>query len=184
MPATRRPIASTSPTARPCAACTRASAATAHSLIGRVPGNPPIGDRPRYDTPSELLTDLDIIADALHQHGAHAVANGRLNALRGAVETFGFHLATVDLRQNSAVHEQVVDELLRIGGVCPGYLALDEAQRVEILTSELATARPLLGIDTLVSELAESELAILRQAAAIAADVRTQRHRELHHLQV
>jgi phosphoenolpyruvate carboxylase len=140
-------------------------AATAHSLIGRVPGNPPIGDRPRYDTPSELLTDLDIIADALHQHGAHAVAHGRLNALRGAVETFGFHLATVDLRQNSAVHEQVVDELLRTGGVCPGYLALDEAQRVEILTSELATARPLLGIDTAVSELAESELAILRQAA-------------------
>jgi phosphoenolpyruvate carboxylase len=142
-------------------------AATARSLIGRVPGNAPIGDRSRYDTPSELLTDLDTIADALHQHGAHAVANGRLNALRGAVETFGFHLATVDLRQNSAVHEQVVDELLRLGGVCPGYLALDEGQRVETLTSELATARPLVGIDTAVGELAESELAILRQAATI-----------------
>ena len=140
-------------------------AATAHTLIGRVPGNAPIGDRPRYDTPSDLLTDLDVIADALHQHGAHAVANGRLHALRGAVETFGFHLATVDLRQDSAVHEQVVDELLRIGGVCPGYLGLDEVQRVEILTFELATARPLLAIDTVVSELAESELAILRQAA-------------------
>ena len=55
---------------------------------------------------------------------ARAVASGRLNIARGAVETFGFHLATVDLRQNSAVHEQVVDEMLRIGGVCDDYLAL------------------------------------------------------------
>ena len=93
-------------------------AATAMCLIGQVPSNPPIGERPPYGTPSELLADLDVIEAALHQHGAHAVANGRLTALRGAVETFGFHLATVDLRQNSAVHEQAVDELLRIGGVC------------------------------------------------------------------
>jgi phosphoenolpyruvate carboxylase len=140
-------------------------AATAQDLIGRVPGNPPIGERPRYESPSELLADLDVLEAALHQHGAHAVANGRLTALRGAVETFGYHLATVDLRQNSAVHEQVVDELLRIGGVCSDYLALDEARRVEVLSAELATARPLLGVDPTVSELAESELSILRQAA-------------------
>jgi phosphoenolpyruvate carboxylase len=140
-------------------------AATAQELIGRVPGNPPIGDRPRYESPSELLADLDVIDVALHQHGAHAVANGRLTALRGAVETFGYHLATVDLRQNSAVHEQVVDELLRIGGVCSGYVALDEARRVEVLSAELVTARPLLGVNSVVSDLAESELAILHQAA-------------------
>jgi phosphoenolpyruvate carboxylase len=140
-------------------------AATARHLIGRVPGNPPIGERPRYESPSELLADLDVIDAALHQHGAHAVANGRLTALRGAVETFGYHLATVDLRQNSAVHEQVVDELLRIGGVCSGYLAFDEITRVNVLSVELATARPLLGVDSAVSDLAESELTILRQAA-------------------
>ena len=140
-------------------------AATAEGLIGRVPGNAPIGDRPRYDSPSELLADLDVIDTSLRQHGAHAVANGRLTALRGAVETFGFHLATVDLRQNSAVHEQVVDELLRIGGVCATYLTFDEARRVEVLSAELSTARPLLGVDSAVSDLADSELAILRQAA-------------------
>ncbi len=140
-------------------------AATAQSLIGRVPGNAPIGVRPRYDSPSELLADLDVIHTSLHRHGAHAVANGRLTALRGAVATFGFHLATVDLRQNSAVHEQVVDELLRIGGVCARYLTFDEAKRVEVLTAELSTARPLLGVDSAVSELADSELAILRRAA-------------------
>ena len=140
-------------------------AATAQGLIGRVPGSPPIGEHQRYQNPSELLVDLDVIDASLRQHGAHAVAHGRLTALRGAVETFGFHLATVDLRQNSSVHEQVVDELLRIGGVCASYLTFDEANRVEVLSAELATARPLLGIDSTVSGLAESELAILRQAA-------------------
>ncbi|MDP9464468.1 MAG: phosphoenolpyruvate carboxylase, partial [Actinomycetota bacterium] len=140
-------------------------AATAQGLIGRVPGNPPIGERQPYRTPSELLADLDVVEAALHQHGAHAVANGRLTALRGAVETFGYHLATVDLRQNSVVHQQVVDELLRIGGVCADYLALDEAERVEVLSAELSTARPLLGVGSVVSELAEGELAILRQAS-------------------
>ncbi len=159
-------------------------AATAQNLIDRVPGNPPIGERPPYESPAELLTDLDVIEAALHQHGAQAVANGRLTALRGAVETFGFHLATVDLRQNSAVHEQVVDEMLRIGGVSADYLALDEAHRVEVLSAELATARPLLGVDSVVSELAESELTILRTAAGILRHLRAQRHRELHHLQV
>ncbi len=141
-------------------------AATAHNLIGRTPGNPPIGQRRPYQTPSELLADLDVIDAALRQHGAQAVAHGRLTALRGAVETFGYHLATVDLRQNSAIHEQVVDELLRIGGVCAEYLELDERGRVEVLSAELATARPLLGVDSVVTELAGNELAILRQAAS------------------
>ena len=141
-------------------------AATAEQLIGRVPAGAPIGERDPYGAPSELLADLDVVDAALRQHGAHAVANGRLKALRGAVEAFGFHLATVDLRQNSAVHEQVVDELLRIGGVCAGYSALDEAARVAMLSTELESSRPLLGVDAPISDLAESELAILHRAAA------------------
>ncbi|MEY2445169.1 MAG: phosphoenolpyruvate carboxylase, partial [Ilumatobacteraceae bacterium] len=140
-------------------------AATAQHLIHHVPGNAPIGNRPRYCNPSELLADLEVIDQSLRRHGADAVASGRLAALRGAVETFGFHLATLDLRQNSAVHEQVVDELLRAGGVCADYLSLGEPERVEALSSELTTSRPLLGVATAVSELAESELAILRRAA-------------------
>ena len=140
-------------------------AATAVCLIGHVPSNPPIGERPPYGTPSELLEDLDAIDAALDNHGAHAVANGRLIALRGAVETFGFHLATVDLRQNSAVHERAVDELLRTGGVCANYAELDEAMRLEVLSAELTTARPLLGVDSIVSPLVDGELAILREAA-------------------
>ncbi|HEY4609855.1 MAG TPA: phosphoenolpyruvate carboxylase, partial [Ilumatobacteraceae bacterium] len=142
-------------------------AATASTLIGRVPSVPPIGARAAYETPAELLADLDVIDVALRGHGAHAVANGRLAGLRGAVETFGFHLATVDLRQNSDVHEAVVAELLRTAGVCVEYQALDEPGRVEVLSAELASARPLLGVDSRISDLAGSELAILRRAAEV-----------------
>jgi phosphoenolpyruvate carboxylase len=142
-------------------------AATAVELIGRAPGNAPIGQRAPYLGPVDLLHDLDIVDAGLRRHGAHAVANGRLATLRGSVESFGFHLATVDLRQNSAVHEQVVDELLRIAGVCTDYRSLEETKRAELLTVELGSVRPLLGVGSAVSELAESELAILRQARVV-----------------
>ena len=144
-------------------------AATSRHLIGIVPGQPPIGDRKRYLTPAELLADLDVIDAELRRHGADAVADGRLKSLRGAIEAFGFHLATLDLRQNSAVHQEVVHELLAAGGVTDSYLQLDEAQRVLLLTTELAVSRPLLGVAAVVSDLASSELAILRQAAWVRA---------------
>ena len=140
-------------------------AATAVDLVGHVPGRRPIGQRDPYRSPGELLADLDVIDGALLAHGAHAVAGGRLASLRGAVEAFGFHLATLDLRQNSAVHEQVVDELFRRSGVCADYLGLNEEERVTLLTGELAIARPLLGVDPVLSDLAAGELAILREAA-------------------
>ena len=56
--------------------------------------------------------------------------------------------------------------------------------RVELLSAELATARPLLGVDSVVSDLVDGELAILRQRRAHPAHVRAECHRELHHLQV
>ena len=123
-----------------------------------------------------------MIESALQQHGAQAVASGRLTELRGAVETFGFHLATVDL-QNPAVHEQVVDEMLRIGGVCASYLALDEPQRVEVLSAEMATARPLLGVTSVVGNWprASSRFSV---RPPTHCDLWSQRHRELHHLQM
>jgi phosphoenolpyruvate carboxylase len=140
-------------------------AATAMTLLGRVPGIPPIGPHPAYLTPTELLAELDVIDASLRTHGAEAIAQGRLATVRGAVEAFGFHLATLDLRQNSAVHEQVVDELLRLGGTSANYLDLDEAGRLAILTQELEINRPLIGAGTELSELSRDELAILRQAA-------------------
>ena len=98
---------------------------------------------PPYDSPDELRADLDVVDASLRSHGAGALADDRLLRLREAVEVFGFHLCGLDLRQNSAVHEEVVGELLAWAGVCDDYAALDEAARVELLAGELTMRRPL-----------------------------------------
>ncbi|NWM00774.1 phosphoenolpyruvate carboxylase, partial [Klebsiella pneumoniae] len=85
---------------------------------------------------------------------------GALGRLIRAVETFGFHLATLDMRQNSAVHERVIAELLKAGGVAEDYASLPEDERVALLRKELANARPLTSPYAEYSEETASELAI------------------------
>jgi hypothetical protein len=97
--------------------------------------------------------------------GGPLATGGALGRLIRAVETFGFHLATLDMRQNSAVHERVIAELLKAAGVTEDYLALPEDKRVEILRKELANARPLTSPYAEYSEETASELAIVRAAA-------------------
>ncbi len=122
-----------------------------------------------YKSPAEFRADLDIIATSLHSHGGDALAAGRLEQLRYAVDIFGFHLASLDLRQNSDVHEVVVAELLAKAAVCPDYLALDEKGRVEVLLRELDNPRSLTVAGESYSELAVGELAVFRAAASINA---------------
>jgi phosphoenolpyruvate carboxylase len=142
-------------------------AATASALAGYHPPRPPHGDLPPYAKPAQLLADLDTIAASLASHDSQSLADGRLEHLRRAVAVFGFHLATLDLRQNSDVHEAVVAELLARAGVHADYAALPEAHRVELLVADLASPRLLDTPHVVRSELLESELAILRTAADI-----------------
>ncbi|HYO35546.1 MAG TPA: phosphoenolpyruvate carboxylase, partial [Geodermatophilus sp.] len=144
-------------------------AATARRVLGAVPGTPPHADLPAYDEPAELLADLAVVDASLRSHGAGALAQDRLARLRDAVEVFGFHLAGLDMRQNSSVHEEVVAELLAWAGVCPDYAALDEAARVELLAGELRLRRPLVRPEAQLSELARGELDLLVAAAGQVA---------------
>ena len=68
---------------------------------------------------------------------------GRLGRLLVRARAFGFHLAGLDVRQHSRVHESALAELLRLAGVADDYAALDEAARCELLGRELAGRRPL-----------------------------------------
>ena len=113
-----------------------------------------------YAAAAEFAADLDVLHRSLLSHRCGLLGRGRLRRLRHAVAIFGFHLAPLDLRQNSDVHERTVAELLAIARPGVDYLALDESARVELLLEELATPRPLAapGID--YSEETRSELAI------------------------
>ncbi|MDH3845921.1 MAG: phosphoenolpyruvate carboxylase [Myxococcales bacterium] len=89
--------------------------------------------------------------------------------MRRGVETFGTHLCGLDLRQNSAIHQEVVAELLATANVHPDYLSLPEAQRVTLLSAELEGPRPLTTLHGDYSELTRSELDVLREAASAHA---------------
>ncbi|RBY75375.1 phosphoenolpyruvate carboxylase [Blastococcus sp. TF02-09] len=140
-------------------------AATAHAVLGRVPAAAPEHPLPPYEFPDELRADLDVVDASLRSHGAGALADDRLQRLREAVEVFGFHLCGLDLRQNSAVHESVVGELLAWAGVCDDYAALDEDARVRLLAGELTMRRPLVRADAELSEDTRKELDVLVAAA-------------------
>ena len=99
-----------------------------------------------YENASEFLADLRLVRDSLAENGAAAVAEGgRLPHLIRQAEAFGFHLATLDVRQHSDAHALALDEILRAGGVLEEtYSEMDEARKIALLTKELENPRPLL----------------------------------------
>ncbi|MEV6138762.1 phosphoenolpyruvate carboxylase [Nocardia sp. NPDC051990] len=138
--------------------------ASAVAALGELPADGLDMGAPAYPTPQAVLDDLDAVDVSMRASGDGLLADNRLAALRYAVETFGFHLQGLDMRQNSEVHEQVVAELLAWAGVHQDYASLAEPERVELLAAELWTRRPLLGPHARLGELAAKELDIVRAA--------------------
>src|SRR5262249_17684995 len=126
-----------------------------------------VGEAPPYTQASEFVADLDILYRSLTANGSAMLARSRLRSLRRSANTFGFHLAGIDLRQNSDVHERTVGELFEM--TCPGsnYAVLPEAARISLLRQELGTARLLSSPFVRYSPETASELTILRAAADI-----------------
>jgi phosphoenolpyruvate carboxylase len=118
-----------------------------------------------YQSPGAFLAELTRLQRSLEANGSAALARGRLRRLRRAVDVFGFHLAGLDLRQNSDVHERVVAELIEQARPGAGYAGLGEEERIALLTGELATPRLLASPFIDYSAETASELAVLRAAA-------------------
>ncbi len=144
-------------------------AATAETLAELRATPPPIAARPPYASPDEFSADLQVIHDGLDAQGAARLAGGRLRALERKLSLFGFHLASLDLRQSSDVHEAVVAELLERANVERNYRQLNEKERARLLARELAGPRPLRSPHLDYSDLLKKELSIL----AAAAEART-----------
>ncbi len=139
-------------------------AATLKELTGGEAARHAVPPQNPYHQAEELLADLRTIRDSLLAHHASALVQQRLAPLIRAVEVFGFHLATVDLRQNSEQHEDVVAELLATARVEGNYRKLDEAGKREVLLRMLCDARPLRVLGAQYSEHARKELAIFETA--------------------
>ena len=141
-------------------------AATYQKIAGHAPPRPASLSAEPYSDAQSFGADLTILAQSLQSESKVGLnRGGRLARLIRAVETFGYHLATLDLRQNADVHARVVAELLKVAGVAPDYQALDEPDRVALLRRELASERLLASPFSSYSEETLSELSIVRAAA-------------------
>ncbi len=144
-------------------------AATLHALTGTEALRHAVPAQNPYTDPQQLLADLRVIEASLRAHHAQALVAPRLAPLIRAVQVFGFHLATVDLRQSSDKHEAVLTELLKTARLHDDYPSLDEEGRRALLLSLLNDARPLRVNGAAYSDLARGELAIFETALEMLA---------------
>ncbi|HEY8002732.1 MAG TPA: phosphoenolpyruvate carboxylase, partial [Phenylobacterium sp.] len=136
-------------------------------LTGQAPARPPAAEAEPYDSPDDLKADLEtVLASLIAKHG-QVFSRGPLPDLIRAVDTFGFHLARLDLRQNSAIHARTVAELLKVAGVCPDYEALDEEARRALLIAELGHGRLLHSPFADYTEETQREYGVLSAAAEV-----------------
>jgi len=97
-----------------------------------------------YQSADELLADLFMINNSLKQHHPTAHELKIIQKLIRQVQLFGFHLATLDIRNHSGEHEAAITEILRKVRIAENYAALSEQEKVEILQNILLDPRPLL----------------------------------------
>ncbi len=121
-------------------------------------------DAKPYAQAEDLLHDLNVISDSLKKNHGQTLIYPRLGKLIKAVVSFGFHLATIDIRQSSDVHEAVIKELFLKAGYDFNYAELDEAEKVKTLLDELKQPRLLFSRFQNYSELVQTEMEVLNTA--------------------
>ena len=142
-------------------------AASLKELTGGEAARHAVAPQNPYVSAEAFLADLRVIEASLKSHHGEALAAERLHPLIRAVQVFGFHLATVDLRQSSDKHEEVVAELLATARVETAYSALSETDKRALLLRLLNDARPLRVVGASYSDHARGELAIFEAALAM-----------------
>ncbi|MFN3530150.1 MAG: phosphoenolpyruvate carboxylase [Bacteroidia bacterium] len=101
-----------------------------------------------YKSSEELLADLRLLQQALLAHNAERAARYDVHEAMRIVETFGFELARIDIRQNSAFHERAIDQLMAISGSDMRYSQMSEPERLQFIEAELRGLRPFSGSNT------------------------------------
>jgi phosphoenolpyruvate carboxylase len=142
-------------------------AATARALGAANILRQEVGHAEPYENAAAFAADLQILIDSLNANHGAMLVQPRLSTLKRAADIFGFHLASLDMRQSSDVHERVLAELLAKAGAAPDYAALDEEAKVALLLAELAQPRLLYSPYIEYSAETASELAVLGAAREV-----------------
>ncbi len=129
----------------------------------------------RYRNADELLKDLSLLRQSLLDVGAQHIADREVAPVYRIVQTFGFHLGALDIRQNSHVHDLALSQLMTASGLNGNdFLEWDEPKRRAFLDRELQSPRPFTHPDMSVGDEAEAVLAcykvLLNHSKAYGAD--------------
>jgi phosphoenolpyruvate carboxylase len=112
-------------------------------MLARLPDRAP--DVESYTDARELADDLHALYNALSSVGARRIADAAVTPVTRIVRTFGFHLASLDVRQSSRFHDIALGQLLAVAGFArTDFAGWDELARLELLERELASPRPFL----------------------------------------
>ena len=128
-----------------------------------------VGHAEPYAGAAEFAADLQVLIDSLTANHGAVLIHPRLSTLKRAADIFGFHLASLDMRQSSDIHERVLGELFSKAGGQADYSSLDEDAKVKLLLSELAQPRLLYSPYIAYSAETVSELGVLSAAREIRA---------------
>lgn len=122
-------------------------------------------EAPAYASAQEFKEDLKKIKASLLENKSEYLISGEFAELLEAIDVFGFYLASIDMRQDSSVHEACVAELLKSAGINDHYSDLSEDEKCQVLLKELLEdPRILSATHAEKSELLEKELAIFQTA--------------------
>lgn len=113
-----------------------------------------------YRNTACLIDDLNLLSRTLAEAGCHMLEEDAIRPIRHKLEMFGFHLATLDVRQNSEFHDKAISQLLTAAGIEGGenYAGWPEEKRLAFLNTELASTRPFLHDDLRVGTEADDVL--------------------------
>lgn len=116
----------------------------------------------KYKSPKDLLADLQLVERSLRNHYADFTAEYDIQKIIRQVELFGFHVATLDVRQHSKEHELALTEILKHVNVCDDYSSLSEHDKIKLLDSLLQDPRPISSLHIKYSESTEECLEVYR----------------------
>lgn len=139
-------------------------------MLARLPGGTPEATATAcYSRPGELIDDLILLRDSLEKIGAGRIAEQDVNPLIRLVDVFGFHLASLDVRQNSTFHDRALAQILCAAGLeGADFPEWSESERLNFLERELRSPRPFLHASARVGVEADAVLDCYRVLAAHA----------------
>ncbi len=135
------------------------------TLVGRKNTTTSQEIRTFYRSSTEFLEDLHVIRDSLVQNNGKVIAEGKLEDLIMQARVFRFYLAALDIRQDSGVHEDAMDEIFQHVGL-PSLYQLNESEKTKLLLTELNNPRPL-GVNQFLEDLSPMTQEVIRTLQVI-----------------